>query len=151
MSLDLREVMPWRVGYLVQLVFLIKGTLLSFVVWLPQDILGWGVPKVLREEQILLGECDPRAAGTPSPSTVVPGCHLRSWVWKQNAYFLPNSLKQQLLCRHVSLLFQEESPAQGRDHSGAPQTSPVCGLASTRGASGSFFPTLQTLTGEHAA
>lgn len=42
MSLDLREVMPWRVGYLVQLVFLIKGTLLSFVVWLPQDILGGG-------------------------------------------------------------------------------------------------------------
>lgn len=52
MSLDLREVMPWWVGYLVQLEFLI--TLPSFVVWLPQDILG--VPKVLREEQILLGE-----------------------------------------------------------------------------------------------
>lgn len=101
MSPDLREVMPCRVGYLVQLEFLITRALPSFVVWLPQDILG--VPKVLREEQKLLCECAPRAAGTPSPSTVVPGCHLRSWVWEQNVYFLPNSLKQQLLCRLGSL------------------------------------------------
>lgn len=42
----------------------------------PQDILG--IPKVLREGQILLGERTPGAAGTSSPRTVVPGCHLRS-------------------------------------------------------------------------
>lgn len=112
MSLDLREKGHALEGGLLGTACVSNQTdTSSFVVWLPRDILG--VPKVLREKQIFLGECTPRAAGTPSPRTAVPGCHLRSWVWEQNANFLPNSHKHQLLCRHASLLFQEGSPARG--------------------------------------
>lgn len=105
MSLDLRERGHALAGGLLGTACVPNQTdTSSFVVWLPLDILG--IPKVLREEQIFLGECTLRAAGTPSPRTAVPGCHLRSWVWEQNVNFLPNSRKQQLLCRHASLLFR---------------------------------------------
>lgn len=103
--------MPWLAGGLLGTACVPNQTdTSSFVVWLPLDILG--IPKVLREEQIFLGECTLRAAGTPSPRTAVPGCHLRSWVWEQNVNFLPNSRKQQLLCRHASLLFYKREKAQ---------------------------------------